>query len=361
MNKQTTESQLQHYQKAHWKFSLIVIALSLLLLFSIVYSITFGSVNISWQMVYQIIYGQVTDNSAILAGVDSGWIDIVWMIRLPRVLLATAVGASLALTGTVMQAILRNPLADPYVLGISSGASLGATLSIMLGVGISFGANYIGVCAFLGALLASLIVLFLGNFRNREGISRLLLVGVALSSLCSALSSFIVFISGRKEGMQTLNFWLLGSLTAANWQLLKVLLPLVLVICLFFCFQSRVLNLMLLGDETARTLGRENFYFRILYILLVSILCGFVVYACGIIGFVGLVVPHITRILVGVNHRRMVPVTILFGAIFLIWTDVLSRMIIKGSEIPIGIIVSAIGAPFFLYLVMQNPQKRGGK
>ncbi len=349
---------MEQIQRSNWKFNVILLGMTGLLLFSIIYSITLGSADISMKEVYQILFAKITGNQEVLGKFEQGWIDIVWLIRLPRILLAVLAGISLSLSGAVMQAIVNNPLADPYILGISSGASLGATLAILLGVGISFGPNYVGICAFIGALSVSILVLLFGHSASRRDVSRLLLVGVALSSLCSAISSIIVFSANNRNGMMTLNFWLLGSLSAANWQIVNVLAPIVLIISLFFCFQSRILNVMLVGDEAAVTLGQENHLYRIIYIILAAILIGFIVYSCGIIGFVGLVVPHIARLLVGVNHKKMIPVTILIGGLFLLWADILSRVIIKGVEIPIGIIVSIIGAPFFLYLVVQSSGER---
>ncbi|MEG0255520.1 FecCD family ABC transporter permease [Vagococcus sp.] len=345
---------MEQVQRSNWKFNMILLGMTVLLLVSIIYSITLGSADISMKEVYHILFAKITGQDTLLKHVEKGAIDIVWLIRFPRILLAVLAGIALSLSGAVMQAIVNNPLADPYILGISSGASLGATLAILLGVGVSLGSNYVGISAFIGALVVSFLVLLFGSSSSRADVSRLLLVGIALSSLCSAMSSIIVFAANNRNGMMTLNFWLLGSLSAANWQIVKILAPIVIVISLFFCFQSRILNLMLVGDEAAVTLGQENHIYRIIYIILAAILIGFIVYACGIIGFVGLVVPHIARLLVGVNHKKMIPITILFGGLFLLWADILSRMIIKGVEIPIGIIVSIVGAPFFLYLVVQN-------
>lgn len=341
-------------------YSMLLLVLLVILIVSAVYSITIGSVEISWQEVFQIIRGKVTNQHLQLSEFDSSFIDIVWLIRLPRVILAMLVGAALSLAGTVMQALVKNPLADPYILGISSGASLGATLAIMLGVGASFGANFVGFSAFIGALAASFLVLVVGSLGKRTDISQLLLVGVAISSICSSASSFIVFISKNREGMQTLNFWLLGSLTGASWQSIQVLFPLVLAASMLYIVQSRILNLMVVGDDTAVTLGRNLKTYRVFYTIIVSLVIGFVVYSCGLIGFVGLVVPHISRLLVGANHSKMLPVSLLVGALFLLWSDVLSRVIIQGSEIPIGIIVSAVGGPFFLYLVIKNAVGKQG-
>ena len=272
--------------------------------------------------------------------------DIVWFIRLPRILLATAVGMGLAVAGVVMQAIVKNPIADPYILGISSGASLGATVAIFLGVGAVFGSNSIGICAFIGAFLISVLVQITANIGGRANSVRLLLAGTALGSVCSAFSNFVVYIAGDRDGIQTVTFWLMGSLAGAKWENLAVIIPCVFIATLFFCTQSRILNMMLLGDEVSITLGTD---------------LGFVVYSAGIIGFVGLIIPHVVRMFFGTDHKKMLPLSALSGSIFLIWADVASRIIIPKSEVPIGILVSMIGAPCFIYLLVRRSYGFGGE
>lgn len=335
------------------KYSLFCIA-SFLLFISIISSVVVGTVGISPEKVITIIYYKIFHPDQGLTTVNVGEIDIVWLVRLPRAILSSLVGASLALAGVVMQSLVKNPLADPYIMGISSGASLGATFALMLGVGASFGSNYVGICAFIGALISAMIVLIIGSYRQNKNASNLLLVGVALSSLGTSLSSFIVYISSNREGMQTLNFWLLGSISGANWETISVLGPIVFFSLFIFSFQARILNLMLIGDHTARTLGRNIQHYRYLYVLLIAILIGFVVFSCGVIGFVGLIVPHMTRLIVGTNHRNLIPFSIILGGIFMVCSDIVSRIIISGTDIPIGIVVSTVGAPVFLYLSMKQ-------
>ena len=222
----------------------------------------------------------------------------------------------LSVCGVVMQAIVKNPLADPYILGVSSGASLGATVAIMLGVGAFLGAGSIGICAFAGAFGISLLVLLLSNIGGRSNSIKLLLAGMALSSVCSAFSSFVVYFANDKEGMQTLTYWLMGSLAGAKWQNLFFLFPIVLVSVLFFWTQYRSLNLMLLGDEVSITLGTDLHRRRQGYLLLTSLVIGFVVYASGMIGFVGLVIPHLVRMLFGTDHKKLIPLSTLPSAVF---------------------------------------------
>lgn len=333
-----------------------------LLVFSLLAAVTFGSTDIPIGDVYSVISQKLYH--LIFLG-DREWGDgslfrAVWYIRLPRLILAMAIGAGLATCGVVIQAIVKNPLADPYVLGISSGASLGATASIMLGVGAAFGSNSIGVMAFLGAFVISLAVVGLANIGGRANSVKLLLAGTALSSVCSAFSSFIVYMAHDREGMQTVTYWMMGALGGATWDTDGVVLLVVTVGIGFFLTQYRTLNLMLLGDETSVTLGTDLHKWRQLYLLVSAAIVGFAVYAAGMIGFVGLVIPHVVRMFYGTDHKRLLPISALVGAIFLIWADVACRTIIPGQELPIGILTSMIGAPCFIYLMARKRYGFGG-
>lgn len=333
-----------------------------LLVFSLLAAVTFGSTDIPIGDVYGVISRKLYH--LVFLG-DSGWGDgslfrAVWYIRLPRLILAMAIGAGLATCGVVMQAIVKNPLADPYVLGISSGASLGATSAILLGVGAAFGSNSVGVMAFLGAFVVSLAVVGLANIGGRANSVKLLLAGTALSSACSAFSNFIVYIAHDKEGIQTVTYWMMGALGGATWEIDGTVLLVVLAGIVFFLTQYRTLNLMLLGDETSITLGTDLHKWRQLYLLVCAAIVGFSVYAAGMIGFVGLVIPHVVRMLYGTDHKRLLPISALVGAIFLIWADVACRTILPGQELPIGILTSMIGAPCFIYLMARKRYGFGG-
>ncbi len=338
--------------------------LFIVMIISALTAVTIGTTDISISEVYNVIIHNVLD----LFGVDymsqefgSGPIhDIVWFIRLPRIILAIGVGMGLSICGVVMQAIVKNPLADPYILGVSSGASFGATLAIMLGVGSIFGANAVGVMGFLGAFIISILVLVISNIGGRANSIKLLLSGMALSSICSAISSFIVYFAHDKEGMMSITYWLMGSLAGANWDSNLIILVIVFICTLFFWSQHRIFNLMLLGDEVAITLGTDLQKYRYMYLLISSIIVGFVVYASGLIGFVGLIIPHIVRMIFGTDHKKLIPIAALLGSIFLIWADVLSRIIIPNSELPIGILISLIGSPCFIYLMIKKPYGFGG-
>lgn len=340
----------------------IVVLLGALAL-SLLLAVTFGSVEIPISEVYGIITKKLY-HAVILR--DPTWGDgslfrVVWYIRLPRLILATAIGMGLSVCGVVMQAIVKNPLADPYVLGISSGASLGATLAIMAGVGTFLGSNFIGIMAFLGAFLISLAVVALANIGGRANSVKLLLAGTALSSVCSAFSSFVVYIAHDKEGMQTVTYWMMGALGGATWEIDGAVLVVVAAGIVFFMTQYRTLNLMLLGDEASITLGTNLHRWRQMYLLVSAAIVGFAVYAAGMIGFVGLVIPHVVRMIYGTDHKKLIPISALVGAIFLIWADVGCRTLIPGEEMPIGILTSIIGAPCFIYLMARRRYGFGGE
>ena len=341
-------------------FPVVMVLLSVILVLSLMFAVTIGSTSIPFSDVYHVIFHKIFGVGDPSWG--SGKIhDVVWFIRLPRLILAAAIGMGLSICGVVMQAVVKNPLAEPYVLGISSGASLGATLSIMLGVGTIFGSNYVGVMACLGAFIISIGVVTVSNVGGRSTSVKLLLAGMALSSLCGAFSNFVIYFSNDKEGMKTVSYWMMGSLSGASWENNMVVVPLTILGVLFFWSQYRTLNLMLLGDESAITLGTDLHPRRQLYLLVASLMVGFAVYCAGVIGFVGLVIPHVVRMLFGTDHKKLVPLCALVGAIFLIWADVLCRVIIKGMELPIGVLTSMIGAPVFIYLMVKRKYGFGGK
>ncbi|NFT92357.1 iron ABC transporter permease [Clostridium botulinum] len=335
------------------------IMLLIILFISIGFAVTLGSTDISIREVYEVIFykifnvGDSTSSSGPVA-------DVVWLIRMPRIILAVAVGMGLSVVGVVMQAIVKNPLADPYILGISSGASLGANLAVILGVGTMFGSNYIGIMGFIGAFSISIIVLVVANVGGRSNSTKLLLSGMALSSVCSSFASFMVYISNDSQKLKTITFWLMGSLAGAKWNEIVIILIIVVVGSVFFITQNRTLNLMLLGDEVSITLGTDLHKYRIVYLLVTSLIIGIIVYASGIIGFIGLIIPHIVRMIFGTDHKKVIPISGLLGAIFLIYADVLSRVLIKGTEVPIGILVSIIGAPCFVYLMIKKSYGFGG-
>ena len=328
----------------------VLIGLAGFLIFSILAAITFGNADLSLKDVYSVIAYKLFHIKSLSAYAEGAVHDVVWLIRLPRVLLALAVGMALSVCGVVMQAIVQNPLADPYVLGISSGASLGATLAIMLGIGSFLGGNSVGITAFIGAMITSFAVIAIANMGGKATSAKLILAGMAVSAVCSAFSNFVIYITNDKNAATEVMKWSMGSLAGASWTRVGVMLPVTLVCVAVFWTQYRNLNLMLLGDDVSITLGTDLHRLRTFYLIVASVM----------IGFVGLVIPHVVRILFGTDHRKLLPLSALLGASFLIWCDVACRVILKNSEMPIGVLVSIIGAPCFIYLLVRKSYGFGG-
>ncbi|XZM78732.1 FecCD family ABC transporter permease [Clostridium perfringens] len=336
----------------------VFIAVLLILLFisSIILGISFGAVDIPPYDVYRVflykVFGiKIGNLDEIL---NSTVFDIIWGVRMPRVLLGAFAGMALAMVGVIMQATIQNPLGDPYILGLSSGASLGATFSILIGfsgVLSSFGAP---LGAFLGALIASIFVYFLARIGGRITPFKMILAGMVISSICSSLTSLIIFLSKDNEGIRTVNFWMMGSLAGAEWSNIVLPIAISVIPLIYFFTQHRNLNLMVLGDETSITLGLNIEKHRKIYMILSSLITGVIVSVCGTIGFVGIMIPHIVRLIFGTDHKTLLPFSALVGAIFLIWADVIARCAITNMELPIGIITSVIGAPFLLWLMVKG-------
>ncbi|WP_238458103.1 FecCD family ABC transporter permease [Alkalihalobacterium alkalinitrilicum] len=280
--------------------------------------------------------------------------QIIWEIRFPRVLLGAIVGAGLAVVGVAIQALVRNSLADPFILGVSSGASVGATLVIIFGAFKLFGQYALSTAAFLGALVSVLLVFMLAQVRGRISTVRLLLAGIAVSMILSAVTSYIVISAPREEGMRDAMFWMMGSLAGAKWEQLLIPFLCLLVGVVVLILSYRPLNLLLMGDATATTLGMNIDVFKKFLILLTALLTGVMVAVSGAIGFIGLMVPHIVRLMVGSDHRRVLIVSSLIGAIFLVWADVAARTVVAPQELPIGIVTAICGGPFFIWLLRRS-------
>lgn len=282
----------------------------------------------------------------------------VWNFRLPRALLAGTAGASLALAGALLQANVRNPLAEPYILGVSAGAGVGAVVAIVAGSTAIAGIG-LNAAAFAGAAGATVLVYLLAKQGGVIAPSRLILAGVALGSLLSAITNFLT-ITTDAQNVYSVLFFLLGSVSAATYP--QLLLPVfsLLAVAVYAMLRSRALNALLAGDETATALGVNVQAMRRTLLLATALLTATTVAVCGGIGFVGLVVPHAARMAVGSDHRRMLPVTIFGGALFLMLTDLLARTVAQPAEIPIGILTAAVGAPFFLWLMRGGGANRAG-
>ena len=331
------------------RFALLTALLVPLVIISITLAVVIGPVPIDPVKVWQIAAAQVTGSTG---DWSTSQVSIVWLIRFPRVLLAGVVGGSLAVIGVVMQAVTRNALADPFLLE-SVRAALGAVLVLLMGVFSSLGIYALSVGAFAGAMLAFTLVLALGAQGGRLLPTRMILAGVAISAIFSAITSFIT-LSESNDAARRVLFWMLGGFSGAKWEELALPALALLLGTGFLLLQGRAVNALSAGDETAVTLGVDVHHLRRQLLIGTSLLTGVIIAVSGAIGFVGLMTPHIVRLLVGSDHRRVLPISLLVGAVYLIWVDVIARTTFAPQEIPVGIITSFCGAPFFLWLMRRS-------
>lgn len=278
---------------------------------------------------------------------------IFWQLRLPRVLLSVVVGAVLSVCGAAYQSIFRNPLTDPYVLGVSSGASLGAAVAILMGLEAYLWG--VGGCALVAALLTVLLIYKIASIGNRMHTTTLLLTGVCLTLLISAVISFLMVLNHEK--MDSIIFWTMGSFGSATWTDVVIVAPVAVVGIGVVLYYSRDLNLLLAGSEAARSMGVEVERVKRMLLLFTTLMVAFAVSSCGVIGFVGLIVPHAVRLVAGPDNRRVVPYSIVCGALFVLVCDTLARTMLRPSELPVGSLTSIVGAPLFIYLLYRNKKR----
>jgi iron complex transport system permease protein len=282
--------------------------------------------------------------------------SIVWLLRVPRVLLGAAVGAGLAIAGVALQALTRNILAEPYLLGVTSGASTLAAASILFGFGAGIGTSSLAGSAFVGALAAGIGVFLLARVGGQMTSTRLVLAGVSVGYVLHAMTSFLIFASDDPDAGRSVLFWTLGSLTLATGQSALVTWAVVLATATLLLVRARHLDALAIGDNTAQTLGISPTRLRAAVMVVVALCVGALVAASGGIGFVGLIIPHVARMCVGTGHRLLLPVAALLGAVFLVWADVLARTVLAPQELPLGIITALAGAPLLFLLVRRlNP------
>ena len=278
---------------------------------------------------------------------------IFWQLRLPRVLLSVVVGAVLSVCGAAYQSIFRNPLTDPYVLGVSSGASLGAAVAILVGLEAYLWG--VGGCALVAALLTVLLIYKIASIGNRMHTTTLLLTGVCLTLLISAVISFLMVLNHEK--MDSIIFWTMGSFGSATWTDVVIVAPVAVVGIGVVLYYSRDLNLLLAGSEAARSMGVEVERVKRMLLLFTTLMVAFAVSSCGVIGFVGLIVPHAVRLVAGPDNRRVVPYSVVCGALFVLVCDTLARTMLRPSELPVGSLTSIVGAPLFIYLLYRNKKR----
>lgn len=334
---------------------LIILILILLSIISIIFAIGLGPVSVQPSNVLKIILSKIP---LISQYISPSWTqleeNIVWGLRFPRVLLGMIVGASLAMTGTAMQTLVRNHLADPFILGVSSGAAATATLGMLFGVFSFLGTYALSISAFIGAALTIILVYTISKVRGRINITQLLLSGVAVSMIMEAITKIITLSAPNALGLHNAAFWMAGSLAGAKWAYLTLPLIAIIFCMVILLINYRSLNTLLLGDETAGTLGINVGRMQKMLVLVSSLMAGTTIAVSGSIGFVGLMVPHISRILVGSDHKRVLPVCAMLGGILVIWVDVAARMIIAPEELPLGVLTAVVGGPFFIWLLKKN-------
>ncbi|OWA01425.1 ABC transporter permease [Streptomyces sp. CS159] len=310
-----------------------------------------GAVNVPVGDVWHIVVHHVTGSGT--APADPALDQIVWNFRAPRVVLAALAGAGLAVSGAVLQSAVSNPLADPTVLGFSYGATLGAVLAITLGGSVAAAGLGVSTAAFLGAMVAGALVFALGQRRGRMAPTRLVLAGVAVGYVFLSATSFVQLHASPNE-LRAVLFWTLGSVAGAQWDQLPTVAVVVIATTVLLTLFGRRLNVLLAGDESATALGVDVNRLRLVLLVLSALLTGTVIAVAGGIGFVGLMIPHLVRLSTGADHRRLLPLTALLGAVYLVLVDLLSRTLDRPNELPLGILTALLGAPFFLWLLRRN-------
>lgn len=327
-----------------------------LLVLSIGAGVALGSERIPLSSVYRVLGGRLgfADAPELTTSL------IVWNLRLPRVILAIIVGGGLSVMGVIMQTLVRNPLAEPYILGISSGASAGVSL-FYLGLLPPLLAEVLTIplAAFLGGLISINIVYLVARSRQGLSVARLLLAGVAMSALMGALSSFITFASPNPDKLRTVLFLLMGSLSGTRWDMLVLPSVVTLSTTILLIGLARPLDALLVGEEPAHSLGVPVEMVKRILIGIAALVTGTLVAVSGTIGFVGLIVPHAVRSLVGVTHRRLLPVSFIAGGLFLLWADLAARLLLPAQELPVGILTALCGVPFFLVLLRRRAYQFG--
>ena len=329
-----------------------ILGLLALLLVVIAIATSIGSVHIPLSTTFYILVDRLPFINVVQTW-QSAIATIILDIRLPRVILAGLVGAALATAGATYQGLFRNPLADPYLIGVAQGASLGAVIGFLLPVTWNIaGFGLIPLLAFIGALLATVTVYLLARVGKTLPVTTLILAGVALSALLSSIVSYLIISSGDK--MHGIIFWLMGSFSLSQWSEIKIALPYVAVGTAVIIIFARLLNVMQLDEEQAQQLGVNVERLKLILLAAATLITAASVAFVGTIGFVGIIIPHAVRLIWGADHRFLLPLAVLTGAVFMILTDLVARTILAPAEIPIGVITAICGAPFFLYLLRRR-------
>ena len=343
--------------RGRYRVSTVFAGLVLFLALTILTSLSTGAATVSWAQIVSILADEI--------GVSLPWAfepyqrGIVVAIRLPRILLDVLVGAALAVTGAAMQGLFRNPLADPGLVGVSSGAALGAVTMIVLGstwlvsLPTMFGIFALPFAAFVGGLLSTIIVYRLASHHGRTVVATMLLAGIAFNALSGSVIGLLTFVA-TDEQLRNITFWSLGSTGGATWSNIAVIVPFIVIPVVWLTAYARSLNAFLMGETEAGHMGVSVDSLKRGVVVLTAMAVGASVSLTGAIGFVGLVVPHVLRLMIGPDHRKLIPGSALLGAGLLTGADLISRIIVAPAELPIGIVTAILGAPFFLYLLLRQ-------
>ena len=341
-----------------WHLILYVV-LTALMLFSVVYTVSIGATELPFDEVYAVLNDHVFHADARLnAGeFEISHFKIIWQIRLPRTLFALFVGAGLSICGAAMQALVLNPIADPYVLGVSSGASAGAAIALLAPIAFLEGQHQTTAFAFMGAMVSAFAVYFLAKRAGGGKLQpvTLLLSGTAVNAVMSAITSYLVFMARSPEGIAAVYNWQMGAIYAAQWRTLGIPAVIVTLGLVVFTTMGSRFNMIMMGDEDAAAMGLRVKLFRSVMFAVCSIVVGSLVSITGIIGFVGLVVPHAVRLFSRTSDNKVImPMSALFGASYIMWADAFARSSHGAAELPLGIVTAFIGAPFFMFLMIKN-------
>jgi len=347
------ESHLRHV--SHWKSYFILLTSILVLVF--IFSLNIGFSHIPFDNILKILGKNVPflDNLVETSGIPDFEIyeSIIIHIRMPRVLGGAFVGVALAVAGVAYQGIFRNPMADPYTIGAMGGASFGAAVAIVLGVGVALlGVNTVPIFAFIGSLFSVFLVYIISREGPRVPVTTLILSGLTVTIFFNALVTYLQLIAGDK--LHTLTFWMMGGFNYTNWTEVSTILPLIIIGTAVIYLYARDLNILALGEEQAQHLGVELEKVKLLLLAAGALMTAAAVSVSGLIGFVGLIIPHLTRILIGPDHRILLPTSAIVGASFMMICDSLARVIIAPSELPVGVITAVSGGPFFIYLLRRK-------
>lgn len=340
-----------------FKLTLLAVLLTVALFALIIISAASGQLQLAPMEVLSSLLHKLGLGGAEITSHPQGE-SALWTIRFPRVVLAALIGAALAVGGAIMQGVFGNPLADPGVVGVSSGAAAAASTAMVFNITI-FGAWTTPLFAFIGGLAVTMIVYFMSRSNGRTEIVTLVLTGVAINAVAGAVIAFLTFV-GDQQSREQIVFWQLGSLNGTRWQYVVVVAPLVIIGITCAILMARKLDLLALGDRSARHLGVNVERLRIFSIVIVAILTAAAVAFSGIISFVGLVIPHIVRMLIGPGHRALIPLSALGGAVLLSCADLVARTAVQYADLPIGMLTSLVGGPFFFYLIRKTRKSSGG-